>query len=172
MGPAAVAVCPDLLEIRDRARGVAATVEVDRQLRCQLVGARSVRSFEGIAGAFVGKPRAGRRAVVVKDAAVQLVAESVAARHRAVWPLPGAGRAKELALARERVATPLHGDDVLLHRGGDAGRRKVRACRAGGLQEEPIRVVQTLGLPIDHQAEALRDAELGVVWLDAPPART
>jgi hypothetical protein len=46
----------------------------------------------------------------------------------------------------------------------------VRACRAGGLQEEPIRVVQALGLLIDHQAEALRDAELGVAWLDVPHA--
>src|SRR4029077_346454 len=98
MGPAAVAVDRDLLEISFGARRVAATVEMDRQLRGQLVGARPVRPFEALAEAPVEQSRTGGRAVLVEDAAVQLVAESVAARHRAVRPVPGVGHAKELTL--------------------------------------------------------------------------
>src|SRR5262249_57465367 len=129
-GRGGVAICRDLLEIPDGARRVAATVEVDRQLRRQLVGARSVRSFETLADTSVQQSPACRRPVLVEDATVQLVAESVAARHGAVWPLPRAVCAKELARARKRVATRLHGDDGLLHPGGDAGRREVGARRA------------------------------------------
>ena len=69
-----------------RSAAIAAALEVDGELRGDLAGLRSERRFQARGNLAVKVDSGGRCDAVVQHVAIELVQESVAARHRSIRP--------------------------------------------------------------------------------------